>query len=105
MTTTQQPMKLAMKCVYCGSVKHEAREASGTCIQELIYALNDSVKREQLLREALVEAANVLQVWKVDLHKECSTVTIQRHMTRDEVLTINETFSRARAALAATEAK
>ena len=53
MTTTQQPMKLAMKCVYCGSVKHEAREASGTCIQELIYALNDSVKREQVLREAL----------------------------------------------------
>jgi hypothetical protein len=53
MTTTQQPMKLAIKCVYCGSVKHEAREASGTCIQELIYALNDSVKRERVLREAM----------------------------------------------------
>ena len=92
MTTTQQPMKLAMKCVYCGSVKHEAREASGTCIQELIYALNDSVKREQVLRDALD--------WMIRCHTR-DTDNDPNWQIQDQ----DHAVERARAALAATEAK
>jgi hypothetical protein len=92
MTTTQQPMKLAMKCVYCGSVKHEAREASGTCIQELIYALNDSVKREQVLRDALD--------WMIRCHTR-DTDNDPNWQIQDQ----DHAVERARAALAATEVK